>query len=80
MSTTITEKEVRDLVKGKLVRYYGVSPAEATKDQIYKAVVMSVRDILLQKRQAFSNKIKTKRAKNEAFENLVLDLIENGSQ
>ena len=63
MATTITEKEVRDLVKGKLVRYYGVSPAEATKDQIYKAVVMSVRDILLQKRQAFSNKIKTKRAK-----------------
>ena len=63
MATTITEKEVRDLVKGKLVRYYGVSPAEATKDQIYKAVVMSVRDILLQKRQAFSNKVKTKRAK-----------------
>ena len=63
MSTTITEKEVRDLVKGKLARYYGVGPAEATKDQIYKAVVMSVRDILLQKRQVFSKKMKTKRAK-----------------
>lgn len=63
MATTITEKEVRDLVKGKLARYYGVSPAEATKDQIYKAVVMSVRDILLQKRQIFSKKVKTKRAK-----------------
>ena len=63
MATTITEKEVRDLVKGKLARYYGVSPVEATKDQIYKAVVMSVRDILLQKRQVFSKKMKTKRAK-----------------
>lgn len=63
MATTITEKEVRDLVKGKLARYYGVSPAEATKDQIYKAVVMSVRDILLQKRQLFSKKVKAKRAK-----------------
>lgn len=63
MATTITEKEVRDLVKGKLARYYGVSPVEATKDQIYKAVVMSVRDILLQKRQVFSKKMKTRRAK-----------------
>ena len=63
MATTITEKEVRELVKGKLARYYGVSPTEATKDQIYKAVVMSVRDILLQKRQVFSKKMKTKRAK-----------------
>lgn len=63
MATTITEKEVRDLVKGKVSRYYGVSPAEATKDQIYKAVVMSVRDILLQKRQVFSKKMKTRRAK-----------------
>ena len=63
MATTITEKEVRELVKGKLARYYGVSPVEANRDQIYKAVVMSVRDILLQKRQVFSKKMKTKRAK-----------------
>ncbi|MDE6001805.1 MAG: alpha-glucan phosphorylase, partial [Clostridia bacterium] len=63
MSNTITEKDVKDFIKGKLSRYYGVSPAEATKDQIYKAVVMSVRDILLEKRQHFHKKIKAKRAK-----------------
>ena len=63
MATSITEKEVRDTIKGKLARYYGVSPADATKEQIYKAVVMSVRDTLLQKRQVFSNKMKTRRAK-----------------
>ncbi len=62
-NTTITEKEVKDLVKGKLARYYGVSPAEASKEQLYKAVVMSVRDILLEKRQQFYNKCKAKRAK-----------------
>lgn len=61
--TTITEKEVKELIKGKLARYYGVSPAEANKDQIYKAVVLSVRDILLQKRQQFHKKSKAKRAK-----------------
>ena len=62
-STTFTEKEVKELIKGKLARYFGVGPAEASKDQIYKAVVMSVRDILLEKRQQFHKKIKAKRAK-----------------
>lgn len=64
MSTTaITEKEVKDAIKGKLSRYFGVAPSEASKDQIYKAVVMVVRDILLEKRQHFHKKIKSKRAK-----------------
>lgn len=65
MSTTAitTEKEAKDLIKGKLSRYFGVAPSEATKDQVYKAVVMVVRDILLEKRQQFHKKIKSKRAK-----------------
>lgn len=62
-NSAITEKEVKDAIKGKLSRYFGVAPAEASKDQIYKAVVMVVRDILLEKRQHFHKKIKAKRAK-----------------
>ena len=61
--TAITEKEVKDLIKGKLSRYYGVAPTEATKEQLYKAVVMVVRDILLEKRQHFHKKCRVKRAK-----------------
>ncbi|MDE5789359.1 MAG: glycogen/starch/alpha-glucan phosphorylase, partial [Clostridia bacterium] len=61
--TAITEKEVKDLVKGKLSRYYGVAPTEASKEQLYRAVVMCVRDILLEKRQHFQKKCKAKRAK-----------------
>ena len=53
MSNTLTETEAQEMIKGKLSRYYGVTPAEATRDQIYKAVVMSVRDIMLEKRQKF---------------------------
>ena len=49
-----TEKEAKDLINGKLSRYFGVAPSEARKDQLYKAVVMSVRDIMLEKRHAFS--------------------------
>lgn len=63
MSTAITEKEVKEAIKGKLSRYFGVSPTEASEEQMYKAVVMSVRDILLVKRQQFYKKVKTKRAK-----------------
>ena len=65
MSTTknITEKEVQLLIQGKLSRYFGVSPKEATVDQIYKAGVMSVRDILLEKRQQFHKVMKSKKGK-----------------
>ncbi|MCD8308610.1 MAG: glycogen/starch/alpha-glucan phosphorylase [Clostridia bacterium] len=62
-STAITEKEVKEAIKGKLSRYFGVSPTEATQEQMYKAVVMTVRDILLVKRQQFHKKSKAKRAK-----------------
>ena len=62
-SKSITEKEVQLLIQGKLSRYFGVSPKEATKDQIYKAVVMSVRDILLEKRQQFHKVMKSKKGK-----------------
>lgn len=65
MSNTknITEKEVQALIQGKLSRYFGVSPKEANKDQIYKAVVMSVRDILLEKRQQFHKVMMSKKGK-----------------
>ena len=56
-NTAITEKEAKDLIKGKLSRYFGVAPTEASKDQVYKAVVMVVRDILLEKRQQFHKKL-----------------------
>ena len=62
-NTAVTEKEVKDAIKGKLSRYFGVAPAEASKDQIYKAVVMVVRAILLEKRQQFHKRIKSKHAK-----------------
>ena len=53
----ITEKEAAGLIKSKLSKYFAVIPAEATKDQIYKATVMCVRDILLEKRSAFNKKV-----------------------
>ena len=49
-----TEQAARELIKGKLSRYFGVAPAEARKEQLYKAVVMSVRDIMLENATLFT--------------------------
>ena len=52
----MTENEAISLIKTKLSKYYAVSATEATKSQVYKAVVMCIRDILLEKRSAFNKK------------------------
>ena len=62
-NNTFTKKEAANMIAGKLSRYYGVTPAEASREQIYKAVVMTVRDIMLEKRQRFHIASKEKKAK-----------------
>ena len=59
----LTEQDAKSLIGGKITRYFGVSPAEASREQIYKAVVLSVRDVMLEKRQKFHLKVKGARAK-----------------
>ena len=63
MEEHLTEHKLKQMIDSKLSRYFGVSPKEATQDQIYKAVVMNVRDIMLEKRQQFHEERKAKRAK-----------------
>ena len=58
--SAITEKDAVGLIKSKLSKYFGVTPKEANKEQVYKAVVMCVRDILLEKRSAFNKKYREK--------------------
>lgn len=59
----ISEQDAITLIKSKLSKYFSVSPEEASKEQIYKAVVMCVRDMLLEKRSAFNKKMRSKGAK-----------------
>ncbi len=47
----ITTNEVQTLVLDKLARYFAITPDKATEEQIYKAVSLVVRDMLLQKKQ-----------------------------
>ena len=59
----MTVNDASAIISSKLSRYFGVSPKEATKEQIYKAVVMCVKDMLLEKRSAFNKKYRTQGGK-----------------
>lgn len=50
-------------IEEKLASYFGVTPADASIDQMYKAVSMSVLDILLEKKNLFKRKVKAQKAK-----------------
>ncbi len=63
MNTEYTKASVRDAVCAKLARYFGTTPEEATEEQIYKSVVLSVKDLLTQKRTEFKGDTKKQRGK-----------------
>ena len=59
----MTKKEAKEILSGKLSRYFGITLKEANNEQLYKAVVMTVRDILLEKRKSYHDKIKEQKGK-----------------
>ena len=61
MKFTITE--ARKSVSDKLSRYFGADFKTATNDQIYKALAMCVRDMLLLQKQELHKKILAQKAK-----------------
>ncbi len=63
MNITPDAKTVKQNIEAKLSRNLGCTPAEATKEQMYKAVVMTVKDILSEKRINFRNKVNKKGGK-----------------
>ena len=54
---------VRKNIEAKLSRHFGCSSGEASCEQMYKAVAMTVNDILSEKRAAFRNKVNESGAK-----------------
>ena len=59
----IQNKQVKQNIEAKLARYFGCNPKEATKEQMYKAVTMTVKDILTEKRGDFKHEVNEKGAK-----------------
>jgi len=50
MNNKYTSNSIRESIESKLNRYFAVSLDSATKNQVYRAVVLSVKDIMTQKR------------------------------
>ncbi len=63
MAEKYTKQKLMELIEGKLSRYYGLSVAEATREHIFKAMAVTIRDILREKRTAFSKKVSQENAK-----------------
>ena len=66
MNKTFSKETVKEALTLKLSRYFGVNPEDASKEQIYKATILTVKDILTQKSSAFKHKVKKERAKKDA--------------
>ena len=52
-----TSAEIKENLEIKLSRFFGCTSAEASKEQLYKATAMTIRDILTEKRGTFKKKV-----------------------
>lgn len=63
MADSLKFKEIGASIESKLSRYFGVSPEEASNAQMYKAVILTVRDALTSKRSVFRHTVKKEKKK-----------------
>ena len=56
-------QEIKQNLEEKLSRYFGCTPAEASREQMYKATAMTVRDLLTDKRGTFKKNVNRAGAK-----------------
>ena len=63
MNSSLNVNDVKNNIKVKLARNFGCSIKEASKEQLYRACALTVRDILCEKRQAFKTRVNEKGAK-----------------
>ena len=63
VSTNKPSVSIKDSLESKLKHYYGISPSEASEEQIYRSLVLTVKDILMRKRSDQHNKLKETHSK-----------------
>ncbi len=57
MANAPTVKQVKENIESKLSRQFGCTAAEASRDQMYKAAALTIKDILTAKRGEFKKKV-----------------------
>ena len=63
MAKLYSVSQVKSILEQRLARTFGTKAEKATKDQMYRAVILSVRDILTQKRGEFAHAFKERKEK-----------------
>lgn len=63
MAEKLTPEQIRSNIESKLSRYFGTSPKEANREQLYKATALTVRDILTERRNRFKNEVNKEQKK-----------------
>jgi len=66
-STNYDEQTIKEALERKLSGYFGADAESATDKQIYKAVILTVKDILAEKRSAFKEETKKQKAKKTYY-------------
>lgn len=56
-SNTMKKNDVKENIEAKLSRHFGCTPREASREQMYKAVAMTVKEMLAQKRGDFKQEV-----------------------
>ncbi len=57
------QDEVKALIKDKLVKYFAVGLEDASPEQMYKALALVTRDMLLTKKQDFNAQVVAEKGK-----------------
>jgi glucan phosphorylase len=61
MSDTTKQQKLKEALESKLSRYFGVAADDASKEQVYKAVILTVKDMLTSGRSSYRKAMKRKR-------------------
>ena len=62
------DSTIKAKIVDKLANYFGVTPSDASLDQMYKAVSLTVLDILMEKKKNFKAGTKAQKKKQIYYE------------
>ena len=63
MSDSNKQQKIKEALRNKLTNYFGVAADDASKEQVYKAVILTVKDMLTKGRSEYRKSVKEEKAK-----------------
>ena len=63
LNITPDREIIQNNIEAKLARHFGCTAQEATREQVYKAAAMTIKEILMEKRSQFAKRVNRDGAK-----------------